>query len=79
MAKKKPSVLEKAGDIFKEEEKELTGELFDVNAGKGMVRIKIDKLIPNPNQPRKTFFEQTISSRLCNAGRCRKETLKHTL
>lgn len=61
MAKKKPSVLEKAGDIFKEEEKELTGELFDVNAGKGMVRIKIDKLIPNPNQPRKTFFEQTIS------------------
>jgi len=61
VAKKKPSVLEKAGDIFKEEEKELTGELFDVNAGKGMVRIKIDKLIPNPNQPRKTFFEQTIS------------------
>ena len=61
MAKKKPSVLEKAGDIFKEEEKELTGELFDVNVGKGMVRIKIDKLIPNPNQPRKTFFEQTIS------------------
>ena len=61
MAKKKPSVLEKAGDIFKEEEKELTGELFDVNIGKGMVRIKIDKLIPNPNQPRKTFFEQTIS------------------
>lgn len=61
MAKKKPSVLEKAGDIFKEEEKELTGELFDVNMGKGMVRIKIDKLIPNPNQPRKTFFEQTIS------------------
>jgi len=61
VAKKKPSVLEKAGDIFKEEEKELTGELFDVNIGKGMVRIKIDKLIPNPNQPRKTFFEQTIS------------------
>jgi len=61
MVKKKPSVLEKAGDIFKEEEKELTGELFDVNMGKGMVRIKIDKLIPNPNQPRKTFFEQTIS------------------
>ena len=61
MAKKKPSVLEKAGDIFKEEEKELTGELFDINMSKGMVRIKIDKLIPNPNQPRKTFFEQTIS------------------
>ena len=28
---------------------------------KGMVRIKINRLIPNPNQPRKTFFEQTIS------------------
>ncbi len=61
MAKKKPSILEKAGDIFKEDEEELSGELFDVNAGKGMVRIKINRLIPNPDQPRKTFFEQTIS------------------
>jgi len=61
MAKKKPSVLEKAGDIFKEDEEELSGELFDVNTGKGMVRIKINRLIPNPDQPRKTFFEQTIS------------------
>jgi len=26
-----------------------------------MVRIKINRLIPNPDQPRKTFFEQTIS------------------
>jgi len=60
MAKKKPSVLEKAGEIFKEE-KELTGELFDINAGKGLVRIKIDRIVPNPNQPRKTFYEQTIS------------------
>jgi len=61
MAKKKPSILEKADDIFKEDEEELSGELFDVNAGKGMVRIKINHLIPNPDQPRKTFFEQTIS------------------
>jgi len=61
MAKKKPSILEKADDIFKEDEEELSGELFDVNAGKGMVRIKINRLIPNPDQPRKTFFEQTIS------------------
>jgi len=60
MAKKKPSVLEKAGEIFKEE-KELTGELFDINAGKGLVRIKIDRIVPNPNQPRKTFYENTIS------------------
>jgi len=52
--------LEKAGEIFKEE-KELTGELFDINAGKGLVRIKIDRIVPNPNQPRKTFYEQTIS------------------
>jgi len=61
MAKKKPSILEKADDIFKEDEEELSGELFDVNAGKGMVRIKINRLIPNPDQPRKTFYEQTIS------------------
>jgi len=60
VAKKKPSVLEKAGEIFKEE-KELTGELFDINAGKGLVRIKIDRIMPNPNQPRKTFYENTIS------------------
>jgi len=52
--------MEKAGEIFKEE-KELTGELFDINAGKGLVRIKIDRIVPNPNQPRKTFYEQTIS------------------
>ncbi len=61
MAKKKPSILEKADDIFKEDEEELSGELFDFNAGKGMVRIKIGRLVPNPDQPRKTFFEQTIS------------------
>ena len=61
MAKKKPSILEKADDIFKEDEEELSGELFDVNTGKGLVRIKLDRLVPSPNQPRKTFFEKTIS------------------
>jgi len=61
MAKKKPSILEKADDIFKEDEEELSGELFDVNTGKGLVRIKLDRLVPSSNQPRKTFFEKTIS------------------
>jgi len=58
---KKPSIsIEK---IFKEEktEKEFNGELFDINTSKGLINIALNRIVPNPNQPRKTFYEQTIS------------------
>ena len=61
MAKKKPSMAGKIDEIFKEKEEELSDDLFDVNTVKGMVNISLSRLIPNPNQPRKTFFEQSIS------------------
>ena len=61
MPRKKPSMANKVAVIFQEGEEELGGELFDINAGKGLVKIKINRLVPNPNQPRKTFYEQTIS------------------
>ena len=60
MAKKKPSIAGKIDEIFKEKEEELTDDLFDVNTTKGMVNISLSRLIPNPNQPRKIFFDQTI-------------------
>jgi len=60
MAKKKPSIAGKIDEIFKEKEEELSDDLFDVNTAKGMVNISLSRLIPNPNQPRKTFYEQTI-------------------
>ena len=60
MAKKKPSIAGKIDEIFKEKEEELSDDLFDVNTVKGMVNISLSRLIPNPNQPRKTFYEQTI-------------------
>ena len=60
MAKKKPSVAGKVDELFKEKKEESIDDLFDVNAAKGMINIPISRLVPNPNQPRKTFFEQTI-------------------
>jgi len=59
--RKKPSIANKVDEIFQEGEEELGGELFDINAGKGLVKISIKRLVPNPNQPRKTFYENTIS------------------
>lgn len=59
MAKKKPTIEIK--EIFEKEEAELGGELFDINSRKGLINIPIGKIIANPNQPRKTFYEQTIS------------------
>ena len=61
MAKKKPSIAGKINEIFKEKEEELSDDLFDVNTAKGMVNISLSRLTPNPNQPRRTFYEQTIS------------------
>jgi len=60
MAKKKPSIAGKIDEIFKEKEEELSDDLFDVNTAKGMVNISLSRLVPNLNQPRKTFFDQTI-------------------
>jgi ParB family transcriptional regulator, chromosome partitioning protein len=59
MAKKKPTI--EIEEIFKEEEEKLEGELFDINNRKGLINIPLSQLIANPNQPRKTFHEQTIS------------------
>jgi len=58
MAKKKPTIEIK--EIFEKEEAELGGELFDINIRKGLINIPIGKIITNTNQPRKTFYEQTI-------------------
>ncbi|MCL5772350.1 MAG: ParB/RepB/Spo0J family partition protein [Actinobacteria bacterium] len=59
MAKKKPNIV--IEDIFKEKDRELTDELFDITTSKGLVNIPIDKVFANPNQPRKTFHNDTIS------------------
>ena len=59
MAKKKPSIV--IEDIFKEKDRELTDELFDMTTSKGLINIPLGKVFANPNQPRKTFYEQTIS------------------
>jgi ParB family chromosome partitioning protein len=61
MAKKRTSILDKKDDFLEKDEKdELNGELFDINVRKGLINIPIGQLITNPNQPRKTFYEQTI-------------------
>lgn len=62
MVKKRTSILTKKDDFLeKDEGEELTGELFDINTSKGLINITFDRIVPNPNQPRKTFYEQTIS------------------
>ena len=58
MAKKKPSIV--IEDIFKEKDRELTDELFDITTSKGLVNIPLKKISANPNQPRKTFHEESI-------------------
>ena len=58
MTKKKPSIIME--DIFKEKESSLADELFDITTTKGLVNISIEKIVANPNQPRKTFNEDTI-------------------
>jgi len=59
MAKKKPSIV--IEEIFKEEDRELSDDLFDITTSKGMINIPIGKISANPNQPRKTFNEETIT------------------
>ena len=60
MTSKKPKIENKIGVIFKDT-KELEDDLFDINITRGLVNISIDRLTPNPNQPRKTFYEETIT------------------
>ena len=48
-------------DIFNEEDRGLADDLFDTTARKGLINIPIEKVFANPNQPRKTFHEETIS------------------
>jgi len=48
-------------DIFNEEDRGLTDDLFDMTASKGLVNIPIEKVFANPNQARKTFNEDTIT------------------
>lgn len=62
MVKKRTSILTKKDDFLeKDEGEELTGELFDINTSRGLINITLDRIVPSPNQPRKTFYEQTIS------------------
>jgi len=60
MTSKKPKIEDKIGVIFKDT-KELEDDLFDINITRGLVNISIERLTPNPNQPRKTFYEETIT------------------
>jgi len=60
MTSKKPKIEDKIGVIFKDT-KELEDNLFDINITRGLVNISIERLTPNPNQPRKTFYEETIT------------------
>lgn len=59
MSRKKPSLAPKIERAFREEG-ELDDALFDVTTTKGLINISLERLVPNPNQPRKTFDEQTI-------------------
>ncbi len=61
MAKKRPSIAGKIDEILTEKEEELSDDYFDVDTTKGMLNIALKLLIPNPDQPRKTFPEQTIT------------------
>jgi len=62
MAKKRISILDKKNDFIEKDKKgELNGELFDINSRKGLINIPLIQLVVNPNQPRKTFHEETIS------------------
>lgn len=60
MTSKKPKIEDKIGVIFKDT-KELEDDLFDINITRGLVNISIERLTPNPSQPRKTFYEETIT------------------
>ena len=59
MAKKKPTIVME--DIFNDEDRGLADDLFDTTARKGLINIPIEKVFANPNQPRKTFHNETIS------------------
>ncbi|MHB8276177.1 MAG: ParB/RepB/Spo0J family partition protein [Candidatus Humimicrobiaceae bacterium] len=62
MAKKRISILDKKNDFIEKDKKgELNGELFDINSRKGLINIPLIQLVVNPNQPRKTFHEESIS------------------
>src|SRR5450830_1840691 len=61
MAKKRISILDKKNDFIEKDKKgELNGELFDINSRKGLINIPLIQLVVNPNQPRKTFHEESI-------------------
>lgn len=62
MAKKRPTIeMERVFQEVEEKDVELSSELFGSDFKKGLIDIPINRIIPNPNQPRKTFYEQTIS------------------
>jgi ParB family transcriptional regulator, chromosome partitioning protein len=61
MAKKKPKISNKITEIFPEQEEDLADDLFDVSTTKGLVSISMTRLTPNPNQPRKSFYDETIT------------------
>lgn len=60
MAGKKPKIADKMDAIFQDNEG-LEDELFDFSSTKGLINISISRITPNPNQARKTFYEETIT------------------
>lgn len=61
MPSKKPKIDDKIGAFLQDKEELKDGELFDFNETRGLINISISRLIPNPDQPRKTFYEETIT------------------
>lgn len=61
MPSKKPKINDdKISAIFRGK-KEAEVKLFDFNKTKSLISISISRLTTNPNQPRKIFYEETIT------------------
>ena len=61
MPSKKPKINDDKINVIFRGKKEVEGKLFDFNKTKSLVNISISRLTPNPNQPRKIFYEETIT------------------
>jgi len=60
MTKKRPSVKEVVAKSIKQKKPKIPIDWFDINSSKGLVNIPLLQIVPNPDQPRKTFNEETI-------------------
>ncbi|MFO7928806.1 MAG: ParB/RepB/Spo0J family partition protein [Candidatus Humimicrobiaceae bacterium] len=60
MTKRKNSVEDTVSKFFGENKKELSDELFDGGASRGLVNISLSRITRDKNQPRKTFDKESI-------------------